>query len=53
MAGFIFQEGVYKPGQMLILMADGTNKQNSLETVTGTYFLQTMFDQEIREAVER
>ena len=43
----LFQEGVYKEGQILLLMADGTHKNKSNTSMTGPWFLDYEHEEEI------
>ena len=43
----LFQEGVYKEGQILLLMADGTHKNKPNTSMTGPWFLDYEHEEEI------
>ena len=43
----LFQEGVCKEGQILLLMADGTHKNKSNTSMTGPWFLDYEHEEEI------
>jgi len=49
----LIQEGVYKEGEILLLMADGTHKNKSNTSMTGPWFLDAQCDEEIASLLER
>ena len=49
----LFQEGVCKEGQILLLMADGTHKNKSSKSMTGPWFLDYEHEEEIAVLLKR
>lgn len=49
----LIQRGVCKEGKILILMADGTHKNKSNNSMTGPWFLDVQRDKEIAPLLEK